>query len=442
MSSICKLAIECKESKDKKLIIDSNKFFEMGCWLMINLNCVCGQRTQAARLLLNKHYVSRRTATNINAKSYMNILLKDSELKEDEFTIYQIGVKETEDHGKTDPITFVVPFDLSRTIDSYRIIKEYLGFEISTHLESAFFIKMNGGKITLKNYSKLKIVQQMAEVMGIPKFLITYARRGQAGRMIEKNLTNNLGMGHSKETQAKFYDTYKTPQGVQNITVANEKMLTKPMKISFEQNQSKIFQSMEEEDAKVAQTLIKKKLAEEQRKEFHGKVNARTGRHRVLSEEKVDLLKAILSWTCPEFSALILCKPYIIHDTEALEIYYGRFLCWKGEGMDKIRGNMANLSCEFEENKSCITNIVKVLTSSVKSQEKYRLRNGQPYIFFFESVVKNWEKNKKENEKLAEKEQCYNEANLVSTPGFKKRNLDNADDCYPATKKQKVLDEQ
>ncbi len=194
----------------------------------------------------------------------------------------------------------------------------------------------------------------MAAAMGVDKVQITDARRGQATRMIEKNCQNNLGMCHSKETQQKFYDTSKALQGFYNVALANDEMLNKEMTLSYGPKLTNMFQSLEIKDAKVSHDLVKKKFAAIENKGFHSNVKERTGRHALKSAEKVALLKALLSWICPEFSALILCNPYLMNKTLELKIYYSRFLCWEGEGMDKIRLGIADLSSRFKENKTCM----------------------------------------------------------------------------------------
>jgi hypothetical protein len=149
-------AFECIQRKEKSLNIDQADFLSFGYWLMLNLDCSTGQRAQAAVLLANKHYVGRMTVEGVNKDNYMDILVKQGELKEGEFSAYQIGVKDNESHGKTEPISFGVPFELSRAVDAYRIIKE--GFHIIYIIYICFVnLKFYGSNTHLRFHETLPL---------------------------------------------------------------------------------------------------------------------------------------------------------------------------------------------------------------------------------------------------------------------------------------------
>ena len=58
--------------------------------------------------------------------------------------------------------------------------------------------------------------------------------------------------------------------------------------------------------------------------------------YKVLSQEKLCFLRAILSWISLEYSAVILCSPFLNKRTNAHAILMSRFLGTSGEDMDLV----------------------------------------------------------------------------------------------------------
>jgi hypothetical protein len=58
-------------------------------------------------------------------------------------------------------------------------------------------------------------------------------------------------------------------------------------------------------------------------------------RHRILSAEKVRMLRAIYSWSCIEYSALLLCNKFPPKKKHVP--FYIRFLCTDAPGMVDVR---------------------------------------------------------------------------------------------------------
>lgn len=164
------------------------------------------------------------------------------------------------------------------------------------------------------------------------------------------------------------------------------------------------------------------------------KFNERTERHKVKSHERGNLINAVLSWTCPEFSALILCNEFLPLNTPDLEIYVSRFLCWEGGIMNTLRNDMAELSGLFPDDKQCIKDLVRTLKSSFQYFERSRLQKGLPHIFFFKALVENHARNKSRLQLIAEEERIRSEE---ETSKKRKNDALHSDPEAPAAKKSK-----
>jgi len=244
------------------VVIRKEEFKSLSYWLMLNLDCVNGHRAQAAVLFKNKHYMGRKTVSGDVSANYRDIVIDRSALSDGQLTSYCIGVADSEYHGKTDPIRLMLPHDLSRAMDNYRCVKDHLGLGTSGNPSGHFFVNKDGKALNLKNYTNFMIVQEMAAVMGVDKLHVTDARHGQATRMREKGLTNELGCSHSAETQEKYYDNCKEAQGISNKSIANSEMLAKkvmPLKSLDNTDHLEYLEQMRKKDAENIEAYVQQK---------------------------------------------------------------------------------------------------------------------------------------------------------------------------------------
>jgi len=153
-------------------------------------------------------------------------------------------------------------------------------------------------------------------------------------------------MDHSRATARKTYHDGKLQEGVLNKLVSNQDIFDKELEedvfLSEEDlaHEERIQKQAAEFNRKGKEIMVKK-LQDREWANLTGGTTVRTARKFILSKERYRMLQAIISWTSPEFSALLLCLPF--PDKPTLNIYIKRFLACSGEGLFEIRRDAANI---------------------------------------------------------------------------------------------------
>jgi hypothetical protein len=203
--------------------------------------------------------------------------------------------------------------------------------------DSPFFVDLKGKPLHLRNYNKLKIVKEMCEEMGIDRLYIMDGRRGMASKQRELKCAGNTGCDNSVEVQDKVYNNLKQQEGWFNKLLANKAMLQKKANedVTGEDDLRAILdQKIRKDTAQMKESVLALEEQNMWNKFAHG-VKGRTLRHRILSAEKVRMLRAIYSWSCIEYSALLLCNKFPPKKKHVP--FYIRFLCTDAPGMVDVR---------------------------------------------------------------------------------------------------------
>ena len=139
---------------------------------------------------------------------------------------------------------------------------------------------------------------------------------------------------------------------------------------------------------------------------FISLVVKRTDRYKVLSQEKLRFLRAILSWISPEYSAVILCSPFLTKRTNAHAILMTRFLGTSGEDMELVRQDAINIAGHTKDSKffDCLA---ETWRNTFLAMDKHRCKFMKPTrrpFFNFASMLKTHAKRKNVLARIQEEE--------------------------------------
>ncbi len=91
-----------------------------------------------------------------------------------------------------------------------------------------FFIDLDGKLISLKSAFDTAVAEEVFQVMGLPRYTATEARRAMATRMLKLNLeeTAPTGLSQTKTTQRTIYIEDTEEQGIKSKLMANKEIFS------------------------------------------------------------------------------------------------------------------------------------------------------------------------------------------------------------------------
>lgn len=317
-------------------ILNAEVFRRFGQWLMLNITMFNGNRANSMRNFKNRHVMMKRKATVDLDKDYCTgVAFSREEVLTGDFVVIVVGEDDHREHGKVGPQHFLLPQELFTAMENYSCLKRTC-LEGQDDAEKPFFVDAAGMEIKLLNYNNFNIVREMCTIMGVKRLRMTEARHGLAGKQRQMRIEGVTGLDHSVQTQSRTYDDYKTHQATRNKVLVLADTLQTPSKSPIRSGSyahRERLKKQSEDDTRQVAAAKEEEILSREWEQFISGVTKRSVRHNILSTERFRFFQAIFSWVSLEFSALLLCTPFMQRRTKRFPNFMARFLATDGPGM-------------------------------------------------------------------------------------------------------------
>lgn len=366
LTTIEDLAIESSKGEPTS----ERAFGDAGRWLMLMLCFFNGARRQATELLANAHLIQSQRASEDESR---RIKLDREKMQENDLAYLCVGaLKVSEQTGKTDTCQLVLPKPFLDAVHNYMLLKK--GFFGAPKRDDTLFVTRKGQALSMSAAIKSQVAKDMFKVMGITKHLLPgHQRIVLATRMQREGCTGDTGMDHQQETQKAVYHNEKAQEGIANkkrvqakaLRAAEDNYAPNPDLLPLRDEQDGEHRAMN------AQWVHEDQVQEEWNL-FCSSVASRQPYKKVLSSEKVDLLRSIFAVDDPEWSCLFLSGEEPVSCGKRLDFHFKRYLMSPGPNMDRIRQTVANISVLIPGQEGLLRKLTHILLSSFRSMNKTR----------------------------------------------------------------------
>lgn len=318
--------------------------------------------------------------TNVNLFFFGNLIcqlvlqLDREQLSGQDFAYMCVGALRVSEHtGKTDTCQLVLPKFLWDAVRNYQLLKK--GVFGALQRDEALFVTKKGQELSMTTALRSTVAKEMKAVMGLKKQLLpTHQRIVLATRMQQEGCMGDTGMDHQPETQRAIYHNKKAEEGI-----ANKKLVLAKALKAAEENYAPDLNLVHLRDKQDAEhnALSEQWVTDDQTSEewnvFCNLVQSRQPYKKILSKEKVDLIRSIYAVDDPEWSCLFLAGEGPPACGLRLDCHFERYIMSPGPNMNRIRETLANIAVLIPVNKGLFRKLTHLLLSSFRSLNKSRM---------------------------------------------------------------------
>jgi hypothetical protein len=173
-----------------------------------------------------------------------------------------------------------------------------------------FFVDLDGKPISLKSAYDTAVAEEVFQVMGVPRYTATEARRTTAARMLQLDLGETVptGLSQTKTTQRTIYAEDTEEQGMNSKLLANKEIFRYEATIEngSDSEHEAALRKQAEENLELGQEDLANCWQKADWKNFTSDTQGRGPTRRILAEERFRLLFLIYNLDCLEWSCLFL----------------------------------------------------------------------------------------------------------------------------------------
>ena len=156
------------------------------------------------------------------------------------------------------------------------------------------------------------------------------------------------GMDHVVSTQENYYDNRQAQAGIRNKQIARRDITEIAFNmLESDEEHDEMIREEEVEHHRLAVLDNEIRLEEEEYVRFCKDVSKRTAKKKILSWEKVEILKSIYICDDPEWSCLFLCGECPPNQGHRMDSHFLRYITHTGPNMPAIRRIFGNIAKTF-----------------------------------------------------------------------------------------------